>query len=108
APSELHLELHRPSLGVSPEGVELSVQQTLFNLQARLPVEGKMKRMEFIGGFRQPQLRILTTRQISHWDLKNALAPQLLSTIAVEPRSEVEEEWVSHNGCLVDCGLLSE
>jgi hypothetical protein len=108
APSELNLELHRPGLGAAADGVELSVQQTLYSLQARLPILGKFKRMDFRGGFRQPQLRIITNRQISLWDVKNALAPQLISAVALERTVEDEQELVLSHGPEGQGGILPE
>jgi hypothetical protein len=79
-PPELGLQLDRPGQnGASP--VEMSVQQTLYNLRTSVPVSGDLRRVEFNGSLRRPQLGVRTDRESSRWDVSAPLAPQLLEAI---------------------------
>ena len=89
-PPELNLELKRPESSAKP--VEVSVRQTLFSLRASLPVQGQIRRLEFTGALRQPHLHVTTDGQTLRWDVRNALAPQLLEATARQAVSTSEEE----------------
>lgn len=98
-PPELSLELNRPH-NTAANPVEVSVHQTLYSLQASLPVEGEIRRIEFTGALRQPHLEVTTDRQSLRWDVRNSLAPQLLEATARQAASQEEgrEDWILHNG----------
>ena len=99
-PPELSLELNRPDSQAEP--VEVSVRQTLFNLRASLPVQGKVRRLGFTGALRQPHFQVTTDRQALRWDVRNPVAPQLLEATARQAASQPEEgEQIFHKGCEV-------
>jgi hypothetical protein len=80
-PPELNLELRRPDQsGHSP--VEVSVQQALYTRRASVPIRGELRRLEFKGSLRKPQLTVMSDREKLRWDVSAPLFPQLLEATA--------------------------
>jgi hypothetical protein len=81
APDELTLELERPH-DEAARSLEVSTQQTLYDLRATLPIAGDLQWLDMGGTLRAPQLAIGAAGRSQRWDISTPGTPVLLESTA--------------------------